>query len=138
MVTRVRHHRVGRLIAATAARAHVHLLAPVRAHPVLGKVYRVVVGLFGLAIVILGIVLIPAPGPGWLIVLSGLWVLASEFPWARRLLDVTRRFVRRWTRWALTKPLWLRSVFGLAGLAFLATVVVLSLRAAAWSGFPFD
>ncbi len=41
----------------------------------------------------------PLPGPGWLIVLAGLAVLASEFDPARRLLDFARMHLQRWTAW---------------------------------------
>jgi uncharacterized protein (TIGR02611 family) len=34
-----------------------------------------------------GIAMIPLPGPGWLVVVLGLWVLSLEFTWAERLLD---------------------------------------------------
>jgi len=40
-----------------------------------------------------GIVLIPLPGPGWLIVFGGLAILATEYVWARRLLNYSRRRV---------------------------------------------
>jgi uncharacterized protein (TIGR02611 family) len=48
--------------------------------------YRIVVGVIGLAVLGLGIVAIPYPGPGWAIVFIGLGILATEFAWARRLL----------------------------------------------------
>jgi uncharacterized protein (TIGR02611 family) len=48
--------------------------------------YRIVVGVIGLAVLGLGIVAIPYPGPGWAIVFIGLGILATEFDWARRLL----------------------------------------------------
>lgn len=43
--------------------------------------------LFGFTLLALGLVLLVAPGPGWLVILLGLGVLAAEFVWARRLLD---------------------------------------------------
>ncbi len=49
-------------------------------------VYRIVVGVVGLAVLAVGIVAIPYPGPGWAIVFIGLGILATEFDWARRLL----------------------------------------------------
>lgn len=35
----------------------------------------------------LGVVLLVAPGPGWLTIALGLGLLAVDFVWARRLLD---------------------------------------------------
>jgi Putative transmembrane protein (PGPGW) len=54
------------------------------------------VGILGTLIVVIGLVLVPFPGPGWLIVIVGLLILASEFAWAQRLLDVVRSRVRSW------------------------------------------
>lgn len=41
----------------------------------------------GFTLLILGILMIVTPGPGWLTILLALGVLAAEFVWARRLLD---------------------------------------------------
>ena len=53
-------------------------------------VYRIAVGVIGLAILGVGILAIPYPGPGWAIVFVGLGILATEFDWARRLLAYAR------------------------------------------------
>jgi uncharacterized protein (TIGR02611 family) len=53
-------------------------------YPRLRTVYKVVVGVFGIAVVIAGIILIPLPGPGWLVVFLGLAILGTEFPAAHR------------------------------------------------------
>ena len=47
---------------------------------------RVIVGVLGGVITLLGVVALVAPGPGWLIIFTGLGILASEFAWAARLL----------------------------------------------------
>ena len=60
------------------------------------------------SIVAFGIVTIPLPGPGWLTVIAGLFVLATEFTWAERLLEFTRRHVKRWTDWVGRQPVWVR------------------------------
>ncbi len=49
-------------------------------------VKRVIVGVLGGVITLLGVVALVAPGPGWLIIFTGLGILASEFAWAARLL----------------------------------------------------
>jgi uncharacterized protein (TIGR02611 family) len=41
----------------------------------------------GYALLGLGIIMLVTPGPGWVIILSGLALLAAEYGWARRLLD---------------------------------------------------
>ena len=48
------------------------------------RLVRIVVGFTLLA---LGAVALVLPGPGWLTIALGLALLASEFVWARRLLD---------------------------------------------------
>jgi uncharacterized protein (TIGR02611 family) len=90
--------------------------------------YRVGVGIVGAAIVALGIVAIPLPGPGWLIVISGLFVLATEFTWAERLLEFTKRHVKGWTDWVGRQPVWVRGLIALATAAFVYGVLVLSLH----------
>jgi len=49
----------------------------------------------GFALVIAGIVLLFLPGPGLLVVIAGLALLATEFVWARRLLTLAREQARR-------------------------------------------
>jgi uncharacterized protein (TIGR02611 family) len=87
-------------------------------HRGLDLTYRVVVAVIGSAVVIGGIILIPLPGPGWLIVFGGLAILATEFEWAGRLLDFARRHVLAWTRWVGRQSLLVRGLIGLLGLAF--------------------
>jgi uncharacterized protein (TIGR02611 family) len=41
----------------------------------------------GFLLLTAGVVMLVTPGPGWLAVAGGLGLLASEFAWARRLLD---------------------------------------------------
>ena len=38
-------------------------------------------------LLIAGIAMLALPGPGWLTIAAGLALLATEFAWARRLLD---------------------------------------------------
>jgi uncharacterized protein (TIGR02611 family) len=45
----------------------------------------------GFLVLILGIIAIPAPGPGWLIVALGLGILAQDFVWAERALHIVRK-----------------------------------------------
>jgi uncharacterized protein (TIGR02611 family) len=42
---------------------------------------------FGFALLVLGIIAIPTPGPGGLLFMLGLATLAAEFEWARKLLE---------------------------------------------------
>lgn len=47
----------------------------------------------GFTVVLLGIVLLPLPGPGWLIIAGGFAILAQDFAWADRVLRYIRRRV---------------------------------------------
>jgi uncharacterized protein (TIGR02611 family) len=85
-------------------------------------VYRVVVGVIGLIIVVVGLVMVPFPGPGWLVVFIGLAVLASEFEWAQRLLRLARRTLGAWTKWLIPQPWWTKGLVLLATIAAVAAV----------------
>lgn len=83
-------------------------------------VWRVGITVIGLAIIAGGVLLLPLPGPGWLIIFGGLGLLATEYEWAARLLRSARTFVGRWTQWTARQGLSVRIVVGLLGLLFLA------------------
>lgn len=68
-------------------------------HPRLHAPYRLLVALAGLAVVVVGLILVPLPGPGWLIVFVGVAVLGTEFPAAHRLTQVVRRLAHRVRLW---------------------------------------
>ena len=54
---------------------------------------RVMVGVIGGTILLIGIALIVLPGPAFIVIPLGLLVLASEFEWARRLLRRGRAMI---------------------------------------------
>ncbi len=56
---------------------------------------KVLVAVAGWVLVALGIVLIPLPGPGSLVILAGLALLATEFVFARRAMDRVKDAARR-------------------------------------------
>lgn len=59
-----------------------------------GLARRLVVGFVGAAVLLVGVVMIVLPGPATLIIPAGLAILATEFPWARRLLERLRAAAR--------------------------------------------
>lgn len=81
------------------------------------------VALIGAVVVGIGIVLIPFPGPGWLIVLAGLAIWAIEFVWAQRLLQFTRTQLERWWHWLGRQNLFVRFLAAVVGLLFVGAVV---------------
>ncbi len=56
---------------------------------------RVLVGVVGGVITILGVVALIAPGPGWLIIFAGLGILGTEFAWAARALKTAKGVASR-------------------------------------------
>jgi uncharacterized protein (TIGR02611 family) len=91
-----------------------------RERPTADFTYRIVVGVVGLAVLGLGILAIPYPGPGWAIVFVGLAILATEFEWAHRLLRYTRERYDRFMDWFKAQGLWVKA------LGFLLTAVVVA------------
>jgi uncharacterized protein (TIGR02611 family) len=98
----------------------------IRALPGGTMAWRVLVTLVGVAIIVLGIILLPLPGPGWLIIFAGLGLLATEYAWASRLLQRTRRYVLAWTRWAARQSLFVQFLIGLAGLLVVGSALWLA------------
>lgn len=56
---------------------------------------RILVGFVGGLVTLIGVVALVAPGPGWLIIFTGLGILASEFAWAARVLTSARGVANR-------------------------------------------
>ena len=72
------------------------------------------VGVIGLTVIAVGIVLLPLPGPGWLVIFAGLFILSTEFLWAQRLLHFARAKVEAWTDWVMAQSMLVRGLIGLA------------------------
>ncbi|QYF74819.1 TIGR02611 family protein [Cryobacterium sp. PAMC25264] len=77
----------------TRTRAWIHR------HPRLRTPYRFLVGAAGLTVIVIGLILVPLPGPGWLIVFVGVAVLGTEFPAAHRITLSVRRMAHRVRQW---------------------------------------
>jgi uncharacterized protein (TIGR02611 family) len=60
----------------------------------LHKAWRIIIFVIGGSIVLIGAALVILPGPGWLTILLGLTILASEFVWAGRLLKKAQREIK--------------------------------------------
>ena len=84
-----------------------------------GRVYRISFAVLGTALILIGLVLIPLPGPGWLIVAIGVGMLALEFDRAERLLERILENLENVADVATDAPLWQKVIGGL--LAALAT-----------------
>lgn len=83
-----------------ALRAFLHRCrAWVDRYPSLRWVYRLAVALLGTVIIVVGVILIPLPGPGWLIVFLGVACLGTEFPAAHRVAAYMKRILVRALTW---------------------------------------
>ncbi|AXK32354.1 TIGR02611 family protein [Streptomyces armeniacus] len=71
----------------------------VRAYRPLHMSWQVGVFLVGLAIVVTGVILLPLPGPGWLIIFAGMAVWATEFVWAQLVMRWTKKKLAVGTAW---------------------------------------
>ena len=94
----------------------------IRSNPHSHLIYRLLVGVLGVSIVVLGLILVPFPGPGWVIVFVGLAVLASEFEWAQRLLHRARNTLKAWSHWLRPQPWWVKGVVLLLTIAAIAAI----------------
>lgn len=93
------------------------------ANRTLDLTYRIVVGIVGTLVLCAGIVAIPYPGPGWLIVFAGLGILASEFEWAHRVLRWVRVRYDAFMDWFVDQSIWVRAL----GVIFTCAVVLVTL-----------
>ena len=66
---------------------HLRLQAQQEAHKERSLWLRTVGVVVGIALLPLGVILIPLPGPGVGIILAGLAILSLEFHWLRKALD---------------------------------------------------
>lgn len=85
------------------------------------RVQKLAAGIGGGAVLIVGIIAIPYPGPGWLIVFAGLAILAREFPWAGRVLTYARGKYDEWNAWIKKQNWFVKSLT-----AFLTLLIVIA------------
>lgn len=72
---------------------------------------RISVGIVGGLLLIIGIIAIPYPGPGWAIVFAALAILATEFDWAKRLLKSAKGKYDQWQAWLKRQSLAVQAIF---------------------------
>jgi uncharacterized protein (TIGR02611 family) len=100
----------------------------IRANPAGGLTLKIVVGMAGAALVGGGLLLVPLPGPGWVIVFAGLAILATEFAWAARALGFARGTLSSWTRWLMRQGWTVRILVSVVTLACAAVIVWLMVK----------
>ena len=95
--------------------------AAVARNAVVDLTYRITVGFIGIAVIAIGIVALPAPGPGWAIIFLGLGILATEFEQARKVLTWVRARYQAWVHWLARQCLVVRTLVS-AGILLLVAV----------------
>jgi uncharacterized protein (TIGR02611 family) len=122
-----RSHRAGGDLSSIEEGKRQGFRARIEEKPTLRRTYRVGVAVLGGIVLVAGVVMIPYPGPGWLVVFAGLAILASEFHWARRVLHFARAKYDAWTDWLGRQSLLVRlMVLALTGLVVLVTLYLLN------------
>ncbi|MEU6155816.1 TIGR02611 family protein [Actinosynnema sp. NPDC047251] len=104
-----------------------------RRNPALNLTYRIGVGVVGGLVLVGGILMIPYPGPGWLVVFAGLAILATEFEWAGRVLRFAKRYYDAWVEWLKRQNLLVKALV-LAATALVVAVTCWLLGAFALVG----
>jgi Putative transmembrane protein (PGPGW) len=84
--------------------------------------WRLFIGFIGGGITVFGAVLLVAPGPGVLVLLAGLGILATEFAWAGRLMMETKRMANKAAERTGMKP-WVK-YFLISGGAILSIITI--------------
>ena len=86
-------------------------------------VKRIIVGIVGGLVTLVGVVALVAPGPGWLIIFTGLGILATEFAWAARVLTSAKKAASRAANKAKIKKK--HQLMIIAELTFLSLVLLI-------------
>ncbi|MCT7355742.1 TIGR02611 family protein [Streptomyces sp. 15-116A] len=98
----------------------------IKARRALHLSWQVGVFIVGLAVVGAGIVMLPLPGPGWVVIFGGMAIWATEFVWAQLVLRWTKRKVTEAAQRALDPKVRRRNIIltsvGLVIVAVLAGI----------------
>ena len=96
--------------------------ARIKSRPASRRLYRLAVFGVGLGIVLVGLALVPLPGPGWAIVFLGIAIWASEFEKAQQLLEWGKGVLSRWNTWVLAQAWYVKVGVALATMALVGLV----------------
>lgn len=99
------------------------------------QVKRFSVAIAGGVVLLIGVALLVLPGPGLLLVLAGLVILASEFPTLEKHVDPVRDRAMKAAEDSVSSPLRIAGSV-LAGLGLIAAGVVWGIRLFPWLPFP--
>jgi uncharacterized protein (TIGR02611 family) len=85
-------------------------------------VWRIIIGIIGGGVTVAGGIALIGPGPGVLIVLAGLGILATEFAWAGEVMMHTKRLATKAAERTGLKP-WVK-YFLISGGAVISIITI--------------
>ncbi|MFE9624158.1 TIGR02611 family protein [Streptomyces sp. NPDC006527] len=96
----------------------------IKARRILHLSWQVGIFIVGLAVVVAGIIMLPLPGPGWVVIFGGMAIWATEFVWAQLVLRWTKRKVTEAAQRALDPKVRRRNIILTSvGLVIVAVIV---------------
>lgn len=99
----------------------------IKASPYGSLIWRIFIGVIGGLVTIIGTIFLFAPGPGLLVLLAGLGILATEFAWASSAIRRTKSIAET-TSQRFGIPLWVKYLL-VAGGAVLSIVLLVIFHA---------
>ena len=99
----------------------------IKASPYGSLLWRIFIGVIGGLVTIIGTIFLFAPGPGLLVLLAGLGILATEFAWASSAIRRTKSIAET-TSQRFGIPLWVKYLL-VAGGAVLSIVLLVIFHA---------
>jgi hypothetical protein len=96
----------------------------IRKTPAGRLVWRLFIGFIGGGVAVLGAVLVVAPGPGVLVLLAGLGILATEFAWAGRIMMHTKQMASKAAERTGMKP-WVKYFLVAGGAVFSIIAIII-------------
>lgn len=96
----------------------------IKSTPYGSLLWRVFIGVVGGLITVIGSALLFAPGPGLLILLAGLGILATEFAWASKAIRQTKNIAENFSE-KIGIPLWVKYL--IAALLTLASLLAVAI-----------
>ena len=103
----------------------------VRTNRALDTTWRAIILVVGLTLVGLGVFFLLFPGPGWAVIIIGLVILATEYAWAKRLLDPVKEFSSRIARLVVSEEFRTRR----SNVILIISFVVVTIAYAYWAKY---
>lgn len=101
-----------------------NLRQQIKSNPYGSLIWRIFIGVIGGLVTIIGTVFLFAPGPGLLVLLAGLGILATEFAWAASAIRKTKSIAQS-TSEKFHIPLWVKYLIVAGGALFSIVLLVI-------------